>query len=318
MKAIFLSNAAASYVLKHVPLLPAAIYESMSPLSFPSMLSSHIAAPALPVDNPVYTQYLSFWASDQLRGIEQWVSVLHLLRTRFPQLSVFNSWPTFRAAIATVLPASILVDQFQIPTLFIADDSTVHFRSMGLTEYLRFHDITPDTFMIHVLQIVLFGFVVNHQTISAFRADNEILGYVTFRIEQGDFDRRLRPSISMTSEFDPTTRPSNNPAYLKIAEAVTPFLEKRKLFPSLSFPAPVKREIQGVHSLGPTTYSIKKLARLGIFNSFDRRYNDYLRRRLPRNTEAYGESAFFNRTHAYEIALRPSQYTSRYEQPIEF
>jgi hypothetical protein len=307
---------AASYVLAHVELFPSSIYTAMSPLASPSLFSCHIAAPSLPIANVVYDQYVTYWVSDQLRGIEQWVSVLFLLRKQFRHLHLLLTWKLFRGAIASVLPASMQVEQFQIPALSIAPDSTVHFRLMGLNEYIRVHNLDPNQFMNHIIQIVLFGFVVSHESIEAFRAHTVIQAYLEYRLRQGVYDRQLRSTVSMTSRFDSSAnRPSNDPAYLRIAASIAPFLEQRKLFPTLALPAEIQQDIQNVHSLGPVTSSVKRLSRLGALTRMRPSYLKYLNRYLPPNTEAYGMKVFLDHIERYEFPIKLSQHPSRYEGP---
>lgn len=318
MLSLFTALDSATFVLSHVELFPPAIYTAMSPLSSPALFSSRIASPALPVTNVVYEQYLSYWVSDQLRGVEQWVSVFFLLRKRFPRLHLLYSWKLFRGALASVLPPSMMVDQFQIPTLSIAPDTTVHFRLMGLNEYIRVHNVDPMRFMNHIIQIVLFGFVVTPTSIEAFRAKDVIQGYLEFRLKQGVYDRQLQSSAAITSRFDRTTsnRPSDNPAYLRIAESIAPFIQQRKLFPTLALPEHIQRDIQGVHSLGPVTSSVKRLAKLGALNRLHPSYLKYLRRRLPKRTYAYGMNAYFDQVQLYEIPIPTTRHPPRYQDPL--
>lgn len=301
MQATSLAHFTAVYILSHshVILQPTFMYMNISPLSFPELYSDLIASPTVPTSNVVYDQYLTLWSHGGLHGIKAWISALFLLRKKFKTLALFQTWESFRKGLYSVLPQSTQFNEWFIPALMTDVDLEIaRVELLPYTTYINHFNLNPFQFMDHIVQIIIFGFVVTRGNIKALRIRKQIAGYVRQRIEQGYVDYALRRGVTSTSVFDMkySNRPSDGDqqAYLSIGKSVTPFLETRGRFSGATVPHRIQDIIQSIHSLGAVSHEVKTLAQMNAFDRLDARYLQYLRRRLPPQTLAYGYQGFMD------------------------
>lgn len=298
MDPIVLANRAVQYLIDtpSIPFSADAIYEHMSPLSFPDLYIEGVAAPSVSVaDNVVYTSYHDLWGQHTpVCGISRWLAMFQALRVTFPKF--WNcTWETFHRRMATV---STTYDQMQhvfLPIIIpISPYDRAEFRGVNYQEYYGYFNLSPPEFLRHILHMVLFGFPVTAPVVEALRLEHVLSHYLQTRLAQGDFDSFLRSGVPATSMFDPNARlrPSSTQMQRlkRIGSLITPMMETQ-LFPSL--------EMQDLHTImldtdhmGPLTSAVEKLAQQRILIYGDKKYLRYLRRRRGRHTYAMGPRAF--------------------------
>ncbi len=314
MHVVTLAVFAAQYVINRIRLVPNVIYARLSPLSFPPMFSDTIASPSVATSNVVLTEYMNFWSSGGLRGVQRWLSVFFLMKQRFPFFYLFTDWVMFRAAIFSVIPRSTQLNEWLIPTILPPAPGTdgCHFTLLSYQEYITHFNLTPGEFIIHIVQIVIFGFVVNRKNIHLLRLGNYMQAYMMQRLGQGEIDAILRGQRRATSVFPLTDkgRPASSHDLLNIGRSITPFLRRRQRFPQAKLPVQVQQTIQSIHSLGSMAPEVKQLAALNAFDTFDSKYIQYLQRRLPTGTDPLGYQAFMDVTRPpggqmRQLALQP-------------
>lgn len=189
-----LARSAALYVFKNAPLDDLmSLYRQVCPLIKTPSFNSHIAAPSLPVDNPVYNEYITQWDLYTLRGVEKWMLMFHLLRKKCGAQKIANSlWKEFFSYIYDILPAYVQLEEWMIPLVLPIQrgeefGDTAQFRQVSITEYIRYYNVTPIDFIVHIIEIVLFGLVIGEPVVHALRLDEVVTPYIQARLQNGDF-----------------------------------------------------------------------------------------------------------------------------------
>ena len=184
-----LAQGVSYYALKHCPLVPHHLYRTLTPgIVSDSITNNEIKGPSVRTfQNSAYQAWLDFLHLHSMSGPRLWLQVFQKIRDvgNYP-LYLIQNWDLFFKIMSKSFPF-LKIAEMEIPIL-MAYGNTTKTRMVTLSEYNQlFPDRNPVRFIRDIIQIVLFGFIVDITTIQALRIEDEIGFYLNERLAGGKF-----------------------------------------------------------------------------------------------------------------------------------
>ena len=257
------------------------LYKQFSPLLSTSILNEGIASPSCNTDNIAYSNYLNVWSVQSMKGVQQWFKLLNSISKHVSLATIF-SHDIFNDLVNR--NSSINMTEQLIPIIYKRGD-VADIQMVTYNEYVSTKQITASQFVSHIGQIVLFGFPVDRETVSALRLESIISKYVIFRLKQGfydgEFSRTKRNSnFYFTSSFD-SPRKRNIRDEITTSSLISTLLThskrtNKKIIPNPVYLNKLVSHLRQVDSVGGSKNELKGLAKLRMFERVNANFNNYL------------------------------------------
>ncbi len=196
-----LASSTANYVLRKVSLEPTTIYSKIVPSArSDSALNNDLKGPGVVTPrNSAYQTYVNYWSVHSMSGVRIWLQIIRTIRDKGKcPLFLITSWDMFHVILRNAF-SYVNLSELDIP-IIRSYGNTSRIRSVTLTEYLKIYPrLTPFEFFEKIVEIVLFGFTVDEETISALRIENEIMPYILGRIRSGQYYPLISSLLQGTS-----------------------------------------------------------------------------------------------------------------------
>jgi hypothetical protein len=255
------------------------------------------------LSNPVTEEWVDLWRFNVGDSLFLWLRIFKSFYTvRNYRVHLEQSWDVFDQIFDEHIPVEVDRNNLQIPWVIpthAAEGLQSRCRMITLADYISITNRTPSSFFFDVLQLIIFGIVVDQQTAQALRIEHSILNYVTSCIRQGEIDDSLSSIMGhdpqRTSSFDRVYRSARTrDAYTQIGKSVGAHLNSsRSIFNTTRKMAPLPKSVTNhlskVPHLGNQTDTFKMLAKM---NTFSAPYNRYMLKRYPGQLQYYTPDDF--------------------------
>lgn len=291
-------------VCKNYGFTPDYIYNNVVPLRHIPFFVDHIGAPSFRnLSNPVTEDWVNLWRFNVGESLFLWLRVIKsFYERRLYKPHLEQSWDVFDTIFEEHIPVEVDRNSLLIPWVIphhSPEGVHARCRMITITDYINLTNRSPSSFIIDLLQLIIFGLVIDQQTAQAMRIENSILSYVSSCLRQGTIDHYISRATyndhEMTSSFDRIYRGSRTQeAYTRIGKSVHQYLGSSKSVFSKTrkMPAPpsyVTKPLSDVYHLGNQTDTFKSLAQLGAFST---PYNRYMLKRFPGQLQYYTPADF--------------------------
>lgn len=328
-----LAHGAARCALRRVPFLPASIYAYMCPLVSPRVVNQQLYAPDVPVENTALADYMDFWQMCNCSGLLGWLRICHTLRTEkhyaIEQLVFPTDWTLFYKMVSTYRP-ELNIQTLLIPHVRLhpgAGDSIAECTTLSVAELLtEYPSYSPADVLSHIMQIILFGFAIEKDIVTALRIPPKVLlTYVTNRLRQGLYDYLLRDGRLATSCFDaPLSRSEYQHMNHHLAKSTNRYLstldQPISFNQQQAYRKAAAHSIRNAYTLGSNRKTVQQMMNNDLYTPDDGFYRHYLQTTLLPNTLAYGPNALQDLTthvhlsrnrrglgHQYPASLPPAR-----------
>jgi len=263
------------------------IYNYCVPNRVIPFYSNGVAAPYFGKHpNSACNEYMDLWQFNVGDSVSSWMKVIHTLySTAHLQVHLLSSWDVFDVYFKQHVPIEIDQSSLLIPLVYTrstpSGERTI-ISMVTLSDYIAIRSRPPSRFVVDLFEIVLFGFIVDRETVRGLGLYGTSLDYITRTLRQGSVDSTLLSYSdgSNTSSFDsyPTTAPTKD-HYSSIGKHLNHYItkgtgdyKKRGRMPPVS--GELIRQINQ-HGVGPYSEDLVNIAKLGGFSHM-KGYSNYL------------------------------------------
>ena len=140
--------------------------------------------------NVAIEKYRDIWSVQGVEGLRVWLKVIRFLKEVMKlNVKYLLDWGHFFKIMQKSLPI-LQMSEYSIP-IILPHGNTVDCRLVQLTDYLSYYPtLTPSGFFNHILQTIIFGFVVNDWSIGGLRIEGVIGRYIELRLQNGVYMTR--------------------------------------------------------------------------------------------------------------------------------
>lgn len=186
---VIIGKAAARHIVRGESLNPKVFYPLIAP-NASSFENNELKSPqVITNNNAAYESYRSGWSVQSMAGVRLWIQIIANIRDKGQlQLFLISSWDMFFGIMKQAFPY-VSIAELDLPCAYPSGNTTV-LRMMNLTEYLREHPniSTPFSFFCQLLEIALFGFALDRNTLLALRfTEQELSSYILHRLSGGRY-----------------------------------------------------------------------------------------------------------------------------------
>lgn len=317
-----LATLAAREALVSYPLTSKFIFDRLVPLKPISFFCHGIAAPSFAGINTVETkEYVDLWQFNVNDSLSTWLRIFKVLRDKGLHVEFMRSWNIFDYHFNLYVPIDVDRSKLLIP-MVIGTSSYHGTRSRStmvtLSDYIKHTNRTPARFAIDMMQIIIFGFIVDRVTVRNLGLEGKILPYVIRVLRQGEIDSLILRSLNRTgtSAFDPIYSSSRTSLdYVKIGKGLSNYIDKggihfkkTGIFPTI--PNGLVQQINALPSLGPFADNMRQIGAMGGIPQAD--YARYLARTIGPNNQYYSPQAYVG---ALNQLVQNNQYRNIRNEP---
>lgn len=305
LTAYSLAHFAALHVIDQNLFDPQKIYTHVTPNRHIPFYTSLVGAPYFGTDSSgSRDDYIDLWQFSVRDSVSKWMSVVQILYLQGNiRVHLLSSWNLFEIFYKQFVPIEINRNDLLLPYAHVVDTPAGPRSIMTmitLPDYINMTGNSPGQFMIDLMEIVLFGFVVDRKTVTALWMEQSILSYVKKCLIQGSADMALLSMLKRkgeTSAFTPAPKVYDEKHYLKIGQGLNNYITKAARGGATDggfapMPHHLFSKISDVESVGPFRDDLIAIAKLGGLSE-EPAYSDYLTsERLGRGVTPYSPAAF--------------------------
>ncbi len=288
--AFTLAHYAALESLKRFQCNPIQLASSVTPYRrYPFTVHGLRAPDFYGADNVIIQDYINLWRFSVGENVNMIARALYILYTKGEfRVHLCYSWDIFERKCREHLPPEIQLYLQTFPYVTVTNNHhglQVHCTMITLSDYIAITDRLPAQFAIDIAQIILFGFIVDRQTVDGLRINDTALSMIISCLRQGYVDWRLvlYGGIPKTSAFDPMSGANANAAYANIGRLINNHIVNNRNRGGKGFPEVPEKTQQAINAeqgIGSNLDAIRLLSKMGALK-YKAAYGKYLQRNLP-------------------------------------
>jgi len=281
------------------------IYKNVTPNRHIPFYAGNVGAPYFGANlSGSAHDYIDLWQFSVRDSVSKWLSVVQILYLKGNiRVHLLSSWDIFEIFYKQFVPIEINRNDLLLPYAHVVQTPAGPrsiMTMLTLPDYIDLTGNSPGQFMIDLMQIVLFGFIVDRKTVAALWMEQSILSYVKKCLLQGSADAALLSMLGRggeTSAFTPAPKVNDEKHYLKIGKGLNHYITKgmQNREANVGFdpmPHHLFSKISEMESVGPFRDDLVAIAKLGGLSE-EPAYSDYLTsERFGRGVTPYSPAAF--------------------------